>query len=332
MSKGDRTKQLVVGLIAAPGLVEDLASSLAHELPALLHERFPDTAWLFAARTEVRAGPAGIDVDLVRLARERMLEEGWDLAICLTELPLHVGRRPVTAYGSVALGVGLVSVPALGALDVEDRVRESVLGLVERMLGNSGREVRFLDGAVRGNLRLLAGMIRANRPWELITRLSRALAAALGGAAFSLVSPGVWKVAAGAASSRLLVLAVGSILVTCASLIVAHQLWEPSPSPGARDRVLLVNLAVVLTVILGVLTLYLALLVINATCVALLIPEDVLSQELGRAAGAGDYLKLAWLVSSLATIGGALGAVVENNLAVREAVFGYRADDSRGRA
>ncbi len=41
---------------------------------------------------------------------------------------------------------------------------------------------------------------------------------------------------------------------------------------------------------------------------------------------AREYLRLAWLVSSLATIGGALGAAVESEAAVREAAYGFRGD------
>jgi hypothetical protein len=245
----------------------------------------------------------------------------------------------------VALGVGVVSVPALGAFALESRVREAVLRLIAGLLGEEidngpagivgdavvrEKTFRFVTAPGRGNLRLLVGMVRANRPWELIVRLSRALAAALGGAAFAIVSTGVWKVADGAGAVRLTVLTVLAILAICASLIVAHDLWErtPSRSPTARERVVLVNAAVTVTIVIGVVTLYLALLVINATTVSALIPGDVLADEIGHEASAHTYLQLAWLLSSLATIGGALGSVVESELAVREAVFGYRAGPS----
>ena len=40
-----------------------------------------------------------------------------------------------------------------------------------------------------------------------------------------------------------------------------------------------------------------------------------------------EYLRLPWLVSSLATLGGALGSAVETERAVRAAAYGYREDE-----
>jgi hypothetical protein len=77
----------------------------------------------------------------------------------------------------------------------------------------------------------------------------------------------------------------------------------------------------------GVLTLYLALLVISLVCGVALIAPAVLGTELRHEIGPGDYLRLAWLVGALATIGGALGAAVESDVVVREAAYGYRPDE-----
>ena len=180
----------------------------------------------------------------------------------------------------------------------------------------------------RGNLRLLIGMVRANRPWRLIAGLSRALVGALGLDIFGVASPGVWLLADGAGWARLLVVGVASILVISVSLIAAHGLWDRSDArtPHARERVVLFNLATALTVAIGVLTLYLALFAINVLAAGLLITSGVLGKQTGHPVNAGNYLELAWLVTSLATLGGALGAALENDRAVREAAYGYHPD------
>ena len=56
----------------------------------------------------------------------------------------------------------------------------------------------------------------------------------------------------------------------------------------------------------------------------LLVVPDLLAAGLGHPAGSGDYAELAWLTSSLATVGGALGAGLETDDAVRQAAYTHR--------
>jgi hypothetical protein len=361
MSAEARPRRVTLGLLAAPGLAHDLALELARDLSELLPQRFPEVDWHVTVRDEPLAAASTASIDLVDVARRRMLDEGWDLVICLTDQPLLVGRNPVTAHASVTHGVGLVSVPALGAVALESRVRRAVLRLVESLLGERlgrrkrplrerrrrkrmrrrleelaspvGHErvgegtVRFVTAVVRGNVRLLLGMIRANRPWRLIVGLSRALTAAIGAGAFGIVSPGVWSVADGRGWPVLTLLGAAAVLATSTSLIVAHQLWERIRSPETRDRVVLFNLATTVTVVLGVLSLFLALLVISTICTSAVIAPRVMEAQLRHPVSAGTYVRVAMLVTIMATIGGGLGAALESDRAVREAAYGYRPED-----
>jgi hypothetical protein len=355
---------LTVGLIAAPGLPRDLADLLSSRLSKELAQHTPDVDWRVDILTEPLAAAAAVDVDLVKVAREHLVGQDWQFAVCLTTLPLRLGRRPVTAYASVPLGVGVVSVPAFGAVEVEDRVAEAVVRLVEGLASGKGantrntaggpgpraklgvrlrslRElsspvgqpvededtVRFVTATGPGNLRLLLGMVRANRPWRLIIGLSRALVAALGAGAFGLTSPAIWRIGDAMNWPRLLTLGLFSVSAITITLIVAHGLWEHARSPVARGRVLLVNIATTTTIVLGALTLFAALLVITTTCDTALLLHSVLERELGHAPSMQNYLRIAWLVTCMATLGGALGAVVESDLTVHQATYGYRAQD-----
>jgi hypothetical protein len=135
-------------------------------------------------------------------------------------------------------------------------------------------------------------------------------------------------IADGMGPARLVIAAATSIVVTIVSLIAAHRLWERAYSDRAetRERVVLFNLATAATVALGALSLYVTLFAIDLAAAAGVISSGVLERQLGHPAGIGTYLSLACLVSTLSTLGGALGAALENDRAVREAAYGYRPD------
>lgn len=75
---------------------------------------------------------------------------------------------------------------------------------------------------------------------------------------------------------------------------------------------------------LGVTFLYAALLLLALLITPLLVPAHLLEENLGHAVQVGDYFKLAVLASAQATVGGALGAGLESDEAVRAAAYTYR--------
>jgi hypothetical protein len=270
----------------------------------------------------------------------------------------------VVADVSAMHGVARVSLPALGALHLRRRAGSVIAQLLDGLVGarmrggtqgaatdlrRRGRvghrlvelaapirrvladdddiDVRLVAAVARGHLRLIAGMVRANRPWRLIVGLGRALVAALGAVAFAIVTSDIWRLADALDAIKLSVLTVASVVATVVSLIAAHELWERAPTPRARERVALFNLASTLTVTLGIVSLYVGLFVITLAASALVIDDGVLAQTVGHRAGLGDYVRLAWLVSSLATVGGALGAGLESDAAVRRAAYAHHSPE-----
>ena len=177
-----------------------------------------------------------------------------------------------------------------------------------------------------GNVRLLIGMIRANHPWKLAIGLSRALTAALATGVFALVTPDIWRLGDALGWVRLSAIGVGSVAGITAALILGAGLWERASHPVARKQVALFNLATTATVVLGVLSFYGALLLLALLTSPVLVPAHLFATGIGHQANMGDYLKLVWLTSALATVGGALGAGLESDDAVRAAAYTYRPD------
>jgi hypothetical protein len=345
--------EVAIGLVSAPGTATQIASALADDLQSELSVLLSTVQWRVSTVMDALVHPPADDADLVAAARDRLLTEDWDLVVCLTDLPLKAQRRPVVAHASPLHGVAVVCLPALGPIGLRRRTRDTVVALVRALLGDTeeqaarspvaglGRRARELgrsqqpegDGSVMftarvlsGNLRLLIGMIRANQPWRLAVGVSRALTAALAAGVFALVTSDIWRLSDALGWIRLLAIAVGSVTAITVALIAGAGLWEHASHPASRKQVALFNLATTATVVLGVLSLYAALLLLALLTSPVLVPSRLLEAAIGHAVRVGDYMKLAWLTSSLATVGGALGAGLESDEAVRAAAYTYRRD------
>jgi len=94
----------------------------------------------------------------------------------------------------------------------------------------------------------------------------------------------------------------------------------------------LFNAATTITVVLGVLVLYAALFAGALAGGWLVLANGPLAKTLGHPQNPRDYLRLAWLVSSLSMVGGALGGGLESDETVRQAAYGYRPDPDADQA
>ncbi|WP_116042715.1 hypothetical protein [Amycolatopsis palatopharyngis] len=353
-------KSVVIGLVADPDLPETIARRLADDLPDILSNRVSDQVrW----QVELTADPfeaMAPDFDrLIDKARERVRRTNWNFAVCITDVPVRGDNGFVVADLSASDDVAMISLPALGGLGLRRRTQEIVVSIVDflsseisrpdggsspdrprlprglRGTANSTRVIKPDSGDVTveivrkahtGLPQLLAGMVRANRPWQLLLGLSTALAGSLAGVAFGLLYSSIWKLATALHPLRM----TGLILVAIAALttwiIAGHSLWERRALASGRrsSGTGLRNAGTVLTVTIGTVAFFLSLVLLAGAAAALIIPPDFLAKTLGTPVDWTDYLAVATMASVLGTVAGAVGSGLEDDQTVRRATYGYR--------
>jgi hypothetical protein len=120
---------------------------------------------------------------------------------------------------------------------------------------------------------------------------------------------------------RLIGIAALSLALLLVALVVAHGHWERARDAAARERIVLFNIVTVTTLAIGVASLYLVLFAAMLVAAAVMIPPDALAKQIGHAPAVTDFIRIAWLAASVATVGGAFGTLVESDEAVRAAAY-----------
>lgn len=358
--KGDDSEYgtVVIGLLAPPQVPREFVEGLADELPGVLSERISDrVSWEIPTVRDTRLpdveyGEEGGDETIDDVSEWRR-HEGWDLAVCMTDLPLvRSDGRAVVAGASPQWDAALVSLPALGVIHRRRRALEEIVRLVSELRSDNvepareGEESR--NGGTNGHtvssddenlqlvmsaevskVRLLAGMVRATHPFRVVLGLSYALTAALGTAAFTIITNTIWQLSGALGWMRLLALMLISLVVMVVYFIVVHDMWHRPSRRWGREYTVLLNATTVITLTIGALSFYAALFALTLAAAGLFIEGSVLGGAIGYQPGLIEYATLAWIVSSLATLGGTLGSGLEAGEDVREAAYTYHRERRR---
>ena len=319
-----------VGLVADPAA----PTEIAHGITDLRPLEGSDT-WDVAVVSEpFTTGSEDVDTAVGRL-QDHARRRNWDVVIGLTELPLHDDQgRPLLVNTDAEQHAAVLSLPALGGLRPRVRARRAVRSLISGMADpNTNDDERVALPHHRGRLRLLLGMVLANRPWLLVPGLKSALVAALATGAVATINSTVWVLAGSLSWWRLVVATIASIALVIAWLVIDGELWDrpDDDSAQARERSRLYNASTLLTLAVGVLICYAALYLVNLAWALFILDPDVMGGNVGAPVGYGDLFVLAWFVASAATVGGGLGSGLESDEAIRAAAYSKREQDRRER-
>lgn len=360
LDASDAPGVLTVGLVPSPGECERLTRDICGSLPNLLAETVDDDAtW----EIKVVADPlTGSNIETPRLLDEVenwRAEHGWDVAIAITDLPVH-DHAIVVAEASVERGLAWISVPPLGVIHLRHRVRAMLIELVDEMrwretaapatdepsVGRKQREkpkisahiakevnpthdergvdIRYVAPRLAGQLRLLAGMVYANRPWALFPSFKTTIATAFATGGYGLIFSTLWKLGNIYEIWRLILLMVVAMGILIGWIILSHGLWETHRGASSQYLTTLYNSATLLTITTGVAFAYVLVFLMLLSAALIYIPNPILEQTIQQPVTPASFLRIAWITSSVATIAGAVGAGLENTDAVREATFGWR--------
>src|SRR5918995_129544 len=267
--RSERAGCVTLGLMPAPDIPETMARELAPQLPKLLENRVDgDVSWEVPVVVDPLTGTDREAPEILDVCRERMLGEGWDLAICLTDLPVYRDGTLVAADVSAKRGVAGLSLPAMGALRLRPKARDLTLQLAGELyqrtkehaagdppargsqprgsVGSFQRvdppdedmkamdvDARFAATGPLGHLRLWSGMVLANRPWKMLPAFKGAIAAAFATGAYALIIPSIWMLSDAMGWARLLLLMVAAIVAMVVWIIISPHLWE---RPGEREQ------------------------------------------------------------------------------------------------
>ncbi|UOQ84028.1 hypothetical protein [Gracilibacillus salinarum] len=355
-----------LGIVTPPWYTEKIEYKLQNCLPELLNKHLNgEQEWDIKYSADPLIGLTEHSKEVMNALYEKKEEEGWDLAVCLTDLPLFRDKSLVVAEANEAKQVSLLSLPGMGAFPIIKRIRESIIQLVKEMNGqntqkeagrwslnasqnkwkNIWRKITFMtpikketvemddhnmgvrftvDSRFRAGIRMVTGMVRANRPWSLFPSFMKVLMVAFTTGIYALVFPTLWKLGGSYGVGRMLLISIMAITSLVVWIIISHKLWERPNDNFSTYLRRLYNCTTFLTLFTTILIYYFVLYGGFLLAVFLLIPMDVLQAQLSGEGGLHHYFLIAWMATNVSTFIGALGSSLEKEEVVLSGTYGYR--------
>ncbi|WP_273851980.1 hypothetical protein [Guptibacillus spartinae] len=190
---------------------------------------------------------------------------------------------------------------------------------------DSSIDVQYIvKSRISGALRILTGMVRANRPWAIFPAFKKVIIFAFATGSYALVFPTLWQLSNSYGLWRMFMLMIASSFLMVGWIVMAHNLWEKPRQDRAKYLRKLYNVATVLTLLVTIGIYYVILFFMFGLAVLAFIPMGLLESQLSGPVGYDNYFYITWTVTSISIIIGALGSALENEEVVLSSTYGYR--------
>src|SRR5699024_5725106 len=185
--------------------------------------------------------------------------------------------------------------------------------------------VRFLvHPKWSGKFKVLAGMTAANSPWSIMPSFKRVIGLAFATGCYMLIFNTLWQLSGLYGLPRFITLMITAMTAMVTWIIFVHSLWEKKQNYKSQKLRFMYNLTTIMTLTISVLLFYISMFLLFSIAVIIFVPADIFNDVLEDDVTFLDYVKLAWLVTSAATVAGAIGAGLENEESVKQVTYGYR--------
>lgn len=171
---------------------------------------------------------------------------------------------------------------------------------------------------------ILSGMTIANEPWMVMPSFKKVVGLAFATGSYMLIFTTLWELSSLYSLLRLILVMSFAIVGMTAWTIITHNLWEKRDKNHRNKFRFIYNASTVLTLLTSVIIFYIFLYVLFLGAVTIFVPPDMFEKAVDHEVGPIDYLALVWLITSAATIAGAIGAVFENPDMIRKSTYSYR--------
>lgn len=348
-----------IALLVTPDLAKKI-NGFEDIIPKLIRENLDfNTNWKVEIVEDYLPG-AVIDFQKLYQATEKYKEKyKYSYVISLTDLPILSEEKVVAIDINKNNETILISVPSFGLLFSKTCIKKAILLAINEVKGWGDKHtlltrrlflkkwiykkfihkiefymdqtntyhIRYLvKPSLVGKCQLILGMTMSNNPFNMMRSLTSSLALSFTTGAFGMFFTIMWQLSYMFSEFRLFILTLVSILGMVIWIILAHELWEPIFNNKNKYYSKLYNLTTFTTLFLSVLNYYISLFLLFLITCLIIIPPEFLGEtlEIQGKASIFQYIDIAWLASSIATVAGAIGVGLTNDKLVKESTYGYR--------